>query len=146
MRKTRNIAVVGGVIISEGCCLVAQRSGSMSLPLLWEFPGGKMEPGESYKEALVRELYEELGIAVVVGRLLGQGHGAVAERRIALSVYLVEQWHGTPQCREHAQPRWVPPEDLGELDWAGADIPIVPIVIRELTAQSSKGSEAKGSA
>src|SRR5215470_13641283 len=91
----------------------------------WEFPGGKVEPGESEEEALVRECVEELGVAVAVGERVGDdvplGHGWAI-----LRVYLATLLDGgEPQRLEHAELRWLGVQALDSVDWLPADAPIV---------------------
>ncbi|MCB9673151.1 MAG: (deoxy)nucleoside triphosphate pyrophosphohydrolase [Alphaproteobacteria bacterium] len=115
------IRVVGAAIVRDGAVLAALRGPSMSAPGLWELPGGKVEPGESDREGLARELREELGVDVVVGEHLGTGsHG-----RVELHVYVATLVSGEPVAREHAELRWVGPDALGTLGWAPADRPVL---------------------
>lgn len=117
--------VVGAALLRGGRCLVAQRSERMSMPLKWEFPGGKVEPGETPEAALLRELREELGVEAEVHEHLGRGESANAARRIVLDVYAARLTGGDPVPREHARVRWVGPDELGRLDWPEADLPIL---------------------
>jgi 8-oxo-dGTP diphosphatase len=117
--------VVGAAITQHERCLVAQRGPTMSLPGKWEFPGGKVEPTESPTAALAREITEELGLQIAVGHHLGTGSAHVGTRIITLDVYAATITAGTLTLREHAQVIWASAEDLSELDWAEADIPIV---------------------
>jgi 8-oxo-dGTP diphosphatase len=126
------IHVVGAAILHSGRCLVAQRSEAMSMPLSWEFPGGKIEPGESPEAALARELVEELGIEIEVGARIGRGEAEVAGRLIRLDVYRAKIVAGTPVAREHARVAWLAPDELASLAWAEADLPIVPRVLAAL--------------
>jgi 8-oxo-dGTP diphosphatase len=121
----RHLQVACAVIERDGRVLAAQRSAAMSLPLTWEFPGGKIHDGESPEECLARELREELGIAVrVLGALPPATHAypgltvTLHPRRCALA-------GGTLTLFEHAAVRWVLPGELGGLDWAAADLPVV---------------------
>lgn len=124
--------VVGAAVIAEGRCLVAQRSSAMSAPGCWEFPGGKVEEGESPEEALARELREELGVEVEVGPFLGRGEAEGGRRRIVLDVYAATVLRGTPEAREHAALRWCGASELRELRWAEADVPVLASVIAKL--------------
>jgi 8-oxo-dGTP diphosphatase len=126
------IHVVGAAIFHQGRCLVALRSASMSLPLKWEFPGGKIEPGESPEVALRREVQEELGLDVEVQGLLGQGQSMHDGRSIELSVYRARFLAGDLELAEHAEARWFAASELSALDWAAADIPIVPLAEKVL--------------
>ena len=112
--------------------MVAQRGPSMSAPLAWEFPGGKVEAGEDPRSALARELREELGIEVSVGELAGTGRAEAAGRLIVLDVYFSELRSGEPHPHEHAQLAWLGPEELPELSWAAPDIPVVSQVVERL--------------
>ena len=119
------VHVVGAAIFAGGRCLVAQRSEIMSLPLHWEFPGGKVEPGETDEAALVLELREELGVEVRVGPWLGRGEAVVQGRQIVLDVYAAELTEGEPCAREHRALRWVGPEEIAGLAWPEADLPVL---------------------
>lgn len=100
----------------------------MNLPGKWEFPGGKVEAGELPVSALARELEEELGIRATIGTWLGRGESHCAGARLVLDVYAVTACSGDPRPREHARVRWVGEGDLDALDWASADIPLIPAV------------------
>lgn len=118
------VQVVGAAIVRQGRVLAARRSVSMSSPGLWEFPGGKLEPGETPAGALRREIEEELGVVVRVGQEVtcdGPRQGAAA---ISLRVFCCELEPGeTPVPREHAELSWLAPEELPRLNWAAADVP-----------------------
>ena len=103
----------------------------MSLPLKWEFPGGKPRDGESPEQALEREILEELGVSIEVGDLIGTGTSHTQDHEIILSVFLARLLDGDPHPHEHAAIRWVPLSDLGNLDWAEADVPIVDALLSE---------------
>jgi 8-oxo-dGTP diphosphatase len=119
------IHVVGAAICRDGLCLVAQRGPKQSLAGKWEFPGGKIEPGESPQVALVREIEEELGLAIHVGHALGSGEVAVNGRKVVLDVYAATVLAGELELLEHAQVVWARPEELAGFDWAEADVPSV---------------------
>lgn len=97
----------------------------MSLPGKWEFPGGKVEAGESPPAALAREIAEELGIQIEVGRLLGSGSATAGARLIALDVYAATIVSGEVALREHAQVVRATAEELSGFDWADADVPCI---------------------
>jgi 8-oxo-dGTP diphosphatase len=121
----RHLHVACGIIERDGRVLAARRSAAMSLPLKWEFPGGKIREGESPEQCLHRELAEELAIEVVVlGRL-----AAVTHRYPGFTVTLHPMRcalaGGTLTVREHAAIAWLAPGELGSLDWAEADLPVI---------------------
>jgi len=120
--------VVGGALLRDGRVLAALRSASMSQPNLWELPGGKVERGEDDAEALHRELTEELGIDVVVGDCLAQNTHTYERVVVTLVAYACQLRSGTPVAHEHAELRWVDAEELQALDWAPADVPLLPAV------------------
>ena len=113
--------VVGVAVVRAGEVLAALRSGPDGG---WEFPGGKVEPGETEEAAAVRELREELALEVKVGAALGSGQ-AINERYL-LRVYLAELLAGEPVLREHSETRWVSARELDALDWLPADRPFLP--------------------
>ena len=117
------IEVVGAAIIEGNKVLATQRSEIMKLPLKWEFPGGKIQKGETHEEALIRELREELGIDISVGNFIAKGSSVVDDRLINLYVYSAKILKGTPQAREHARIVWMDIEEIMKLDWAEADLP-----------------------
>jgi 8-oxo-dGTP diphosphatase len=100
----------------------------MSLAGKWEFPGGKVEPGELPAAALAREVAEELGLEIEVAQLLGSGGATVGHHVIHLDVYAATIFSGTVALREHAQIVWASADELPSFDWAEADIPCLPQV------------------
>jgi len=127
---TAEIHVVGAAVRRGEEILVARRGSGMSLAGMWEFPGGKVEAGESPAEALVRELDEELAIQVRVDELIGRSTFTTADRVIALDVYWCHLLDGEPFPHEHDEIRWVGREELATLDWAPADVSIVTMILR----------------
>ncbi|MBN9105515.1 MAG: (deoxy)nucleoside triphosphate pyrophosphohydrolase [Propionibacteriaceae bacterium] len=117
-----DVEVVGAVIIRDGRVYCAQRA-SGPLAGLWEFPGGKVEPGETPQQALAREVREELGCVVRVGRLVETTTHTYDFAKITLSTFECSVVSGHPRRLEHARSRWLGSEDLGNLDWAPADMP-----------------------
>lgn len=120
------VLVTCGLLIKDGKVLCAQRSESMHLSGLWEFPGGKIEEGESPESCLVRELKEELAISVKVVFPLRPNQHAYSEKKVIRLIPFVCTWEsGEISLIEHREVKWLPKEDLKTLDWAPADIPIV---------------------
>lgn len=117
--------VVGAALRRGDRWLAAQRGPSMSEPLKWEFPGGKVEPGESDSAALVRELREELGVDIEVGEFVGLGTATRHGRLISLRVYEANLVGGEPVAVEHAGFGWFTKDELAALCWAEADVPVV---------------------
>ncbi|HEU4538636.1 MAG TPA: (deoxy)nucleoside triphosphate pyrophosphohydrolase [Polyangiaceae bacterium] len=117
------VLVSAGVLIEGGRVLVTQRKAGSHLAGLWEFPGGKVAPGESPQAALIRELNEEIGVRVRVGRPLDVTHHAYADREVLLLFFSVEREAGSPAPRalDVADLAWVGPEGLAELSFPPAD-------------------------
>ncbi|MEB3196356.1 MAG: (deoxy)nucleoside triphosphate pyrophosphohydrolase [Candidatus Sericytochromatia bacterium] len=118
--------VVGAVIHNAaGEVLCALRGPGMSMPGVWEFPGGKLAAGEAPEEALVREIREELACVIRVEALLVDHLHPAAPRPIRLRTYGAVLVSGQPTPLEHAELRWVAAAELHRLDWAPADGPTV---------------------
>jgi 8-oxo-dGTP diphosphatase len=111
--------VVAGALISDGALLVAQRERPPQLAGRWELPGGKVAAGETDAEALARELREELGVEVTVGKRLGRD--VALTPTMTLRAYLVTQTGGTLHPHDHRALRWVGPDELNSLPWVPAD-------------------------
>lgn len=126
--RPRRIQVVAGLIVEDGRCLIARRSACMSTPLTWEFPGGKLEPGETAEQALRRELREELGVEAEVGRRVGKSEAWVGARHLELALHLVQVVAGSPVALEHDQLLWARAAELEDRVWAPLDVPLVHIV------------------
>jgi 8-oxo-dGTP diphosphatase len=132
------VQVVGAAVVREGRVLVAQRSGG-PYDGCWEFPGGKVEPGEADLAALVREIGEELGVLVAPQAFLGEvlldgvvGGGPPGASTLRL--WWARIASGTPSAREHADLRWARADELDALDWIPADRPLLPAVRTLLSA------------
>ena len=120
------ITVACAIIEHGGKVLAARRSAAMSQPLRWEFPGGKVEPGESPEGCIAREIAEELGVAVAVGeRLPDNVHDYGNGKVICLVPFRCRLLSHAFVLKEHAEVRWLLPAQLLGLDWAPADVPIV---------------------
>ncbi|HEY9332867.1 (deoxy)nucleoside triphosphate pyrophosphohydrolase [Kribbella sp. NPDC050459] len=112
--------VVGVAMVRDDRVLAAYRPGPDGG---WEFPGGKVEPGETDEQAAVREIREELDLEIKVGESLGPGVDISAAYR--LHVYLATVVAGDPVLREHAELRWFARDELDESDWLVPDRPFV---------------------
>ena len=121
----KNIHVVGAVIIENDKILCAQRGPSKSLPLKWEFPGGKIEAGETPQEALSREIKEEMQCIVEVGNQVEHTVYEYDFGIINLTTYYCKLIEGKPVLTEHVAMKWLAPDELKSLDWAPADIPAI---------------------
>ena len=125
------IRVVAAVLHdSEGRILVGQRPAGKTLAGLWEFPGGKLEPGEAAEAALRRELFEELGIQVRSCRPLMQLRHEYPERHVELLVWLVEHYGGEARGLEGQALHWVSVQELPTLALLPADLPIIEYLAR----------------
>lgn len=122
--------VVAAAIMRNGRVLAARRALPPALAGLWEFPGGKVEAGESDADALVREIREELGVEIAVGAALA--HSAIDERTV-LRVFASELLTGDEEARfDHDEIRWFTPEELVTVAWIAADLKLVPAVVNAL--------------
>lgn len=124
----KEINVVGAVIVDDGKILCAQRGPEGSLPDMWEFPGGKIESGETPREALQREITEELECTVEVGNEVTTTTYEYDFGVVTLTTFFCELTAGAPRLTEHADVVWLRPAELGALTWAPADIPAIEII------------------
>lgn len=115
--------VVGAAIISAGRLLSAQRAEPPHMAGGWELPGGKVDPGESDEDALVRECHEELAIKVRLGHRIG-GDWKLSERAL-LRVWTAHIIEGEPQALEHLALRWLTRPELYDVDWLPGDRPVI---------------------
>jgi 8-oxo-dGTP diphosphatase len=123
------VIIVGAAIIAKGRVLACERAEPPEMAGKWEFPGGKVEPGEGEAEALVRECDEELGVPIEVGGRVGDdivlGHG-----RAVLKVYAARLVNGAePRAIEHSALRWLAVDELNSVPWLPADAPIVAALV-----------------
>lgn len=132
----KHVHVACAIIERGGKVLCTQRSETMTLPLKWEFPGGKIKDGESPEECLRRELNEELGVEVSVGQslLVTTHHYPVFS--VTLHPFKCKIISGEIALHEHSAMVWLPVDELHSLDWAEADLP----VIKEYQRQFSKNN------
>ena len=123
--RIRKLVVAGLIIGDDRRILITQRRADQELPLQWEFPGGKVEPGEAPVAALVRELGEEIGVTVEVGRIWDVLFHAYPAFDLVMLVYVCRIVDGVPRPVEVAAVAWVAPLDLARWDILPADRPIV---------------------
>lgn len=127
----KRINVVGAVLTRGRTVLAAQRSSKMSLSGMWEFPGGKIEPYETPKDALVRELKEELLCTAEIGNLVQTTEYEYEFGVVILTTFYCSLTGDEPKLTEHSEIRWVHVDHLDKLNWAPADIPAVLQVQRD---------------
>lgn len=128
----RHIEVVGAVLTRGQTVLTAQRSKNMTMPGHWEFPGGKIEPGETPEEALTRELQEELACVIEVGQPIETTVYEYDFGIVSLTTFHCTLLSGEPVPIEHSQIRWVCAAELHTLNWAPADLPTTQRVMEDL--------------
>lgn len=121
------LVVACALVDADRRVLVTQRPPGKALAGLWEFPGGKLEPGERPEAALVRELAEELGIAVEPPCLapLSFASHAYEDFHLLMPLYVCRRWQGTPTGREGQALKWLRPARLRDLDMPPADAPLI---------------------
>lgn len=122
---TSHIHVACGIIERSGMVLAAKRGAGKAMPLKWEFPGGKIEPGESVEDCVRRELFEEMGIRVDIRAALPSSTHHYPDFSVTLHPVVCAIASGEIVLNEHAAIKWLSPADLRDLDWAEADFPVI---------------------
>jgi 8-oxo-dGTP diphosphatase len=124
------LVVAAALVDSDGRVLIAQRPEGRSMAGLWEFPGGKIEADERPEDALIRELREELGIAVKEACLAPFTFAShtYSAFHLLMPLYVCRRWEGTPQPKHHAALKWVRPKDMKEYPMPAADLPLIPLL------------------
>ncbi|MBB0995662.1 (deoxy)nucleoside triphosphate pyrophosphohydrolase [Dietzia maris] len=119
------IEVVAALFCRDGEVLACKRAPGLSAAGKWEFPGGKIDGGETPEDALAREIREELGIPISVGSLVDRTATPVGDLEIDLACYLVSSAEEPTHSSVHDDLRWLPVDALPTLDWAAPDLPAV---------------------
>ena len=117
--------VVAGLVWREGRFLICQRPKNKTLPLLWEFAGGKVEPGETKEAALIREFQEELGVSIAVGEVFTEITHTYPDITFHLTLFHAAIPAGEPQLLEHNDLRWIKPEEIPLYPFCPADVEIL---------------------
>jgi len=133
--KGKVVHVAVGVILRDSQVLLALRSSTQHQGGKWEFPGGKVEAGETVPQALSRELYEEIAITVTQSSAFMQLEYAYPEKTVLLDIYLVTGFDGQPHGREGQPLRWASSTELSAIEFPDANQPIVER-IQEYLSQS----------
>ncbi len=136
-----HVHVACAIIRQDGLVLAAQRSANMNLPLKWEFPGGKLEAGETPAQCLKRELVEELDIQIRVGWELPLYTHHYPSFTVTLYPFACSIESGEITLHEHAAMVWLAPEKLHTLDWAEADLPLIGEYLRRVKGQPLAAGE-----
>ena len=120
------LVAAAALVDADGRVLLAQRPDTKAHPLMWEFPGGKLEPGETPEKALIRELAEELDIKVTESCLAPIAFASMALEtvHILMPLFLCRKWEGIPQALDVAKVSWVRPQRLLSYDLVPADRPL----------------------
>ncbi len=125
------IAVVAALIVRDGRLMIAQRPAGKHMAGKWEFPGGKIEKGETPEHALERELLEELGVKTRTGRIYHAIHHTYPEKDVLLLFYRSRLIEGEPKPIEEADIRWIKEDELHGFDWAEADHPLIELIAED---------------
>ena len=120
----KKIEVVAAILHRDGAYFATQR-GYGEFEGMWEFPGGKIEPGESSEDALKREIQEELGVDIVIEDLICTTEYDYPSFHLTMHCYLCRVEAGEIELREHKSARWLRPEELGSVEWLPADKDVI---------------------
>jgi 8-oxo-dGTP diphosphatase len=115
------VEVSAALIFRDGKLLIAQRHAASHLGGLWEFPGGKLEPGETFEQCLVREIREELGVKISVGELFEEVSHTYPEKSVHLQFFICQLLRGEPQPLDCAALKWISRSELADHQFPAAD-------------------------
>jgi mutator protein MutT len=121
----KQIEVSAALVFHNGKLLITQRLASVHLGGLWEFPGGKRQPHETYEECLVREIREELGIEIFVGELFEEITHAYTEKKVHLKFFICKLLRGEPQLLGCAAFKWIGKSELADYEFPAADVQLL---------------------
>ena len=124
-RADARLLVSAAVFLDNGRVLLAQRPPGDPLAGLWELPGGKVEENESPEACLERELFEECGVSVCVGRKYAASSYTYPHATVTLLAYLIEAWQGELRAHFHSEVKWFALANITRLELAPADVPIL---------------------
>ena len=124
------LVVAAALIDTDGRVLLAERPPGKQMAGLWEFPGGKVAPGEAPEQALIRELHEELGIDVTASCLapLAFASHAYPDFHLLMPLYVLRRWKGRVEAREGQRLAWVAASALRDYPMPPADVPLIPVL------------------
>lgn len=135
--QKKTIEVVAAIIIRDGKLFATQR-GYGEWKDWWEFPGGKIEPGESPEDALKREIREELATEIEVGNLLTSVEYDYPQLHLTMHCYLCSLISGQLSLLEHEDARWLTKDDLNSVRWLPADLEILPLIAERILIRTSQ--------
>lgn len=127
MSQSILLVVACALVDADRRVLIARRPEGKAMAGLWEFPGGKVEAGETTEAALIRELEEELGVATQTACLAPVSFASHSYEKfhLLMPLYVCRKWQGTPQAREHSALKWVRPQALRDYPMPPADAPLI---------------------
>jgi 8-oxo-dGTP diphosphatase len=129
----KHIHVAAAVLIDQGKVFAAKRNNTGELACKWEFPGGKLEPGETGEAAIIREIKEDLSVTITVDRYLMTVTHTYTSFLLTMDAYICTIQEGAIILTEHEESQWLSAESLFSVDWAAADLPIVHKVVELLS-------------
>lgn len=128
----KTLYVVAAVIVENNKIFSAQRPNKGEVGLKWEFPGGKIEPGEKEQDALKREIIEEFDTTLKIGNKITTISHQYKDFKIIMSAYLCSILNGNLLLKEHIDSKWLTRDNIKNVDWAPADIPIVDELLKQM--------------